>query len=340
MPYVGFSNQLPTALLLILLPMVSWCIFVVPWLLKELKGGGWVLLILAVMLFMLTLMPLMLAHLVEPGLLPTTAEDLASVEGGADSAKNGKIPTEESDEENGGLKRAAWFCGEAPKGGTRKKHVVMMSGSRYDMNTFRAKVCRETENAVENFDHFCPWVGNVVGRRNYRYFVLFILTVPIFSLFIGFTSAYVVVVNANRFAPSDTGEDDHSLENVMAPAIIAVYAGVFACTLCGLSSYHLNLIAEGQTTNEDLKHVYTSRANPNNKGCCSNYRAFFCSSVRKSYVDDDEFIEEDTSLQNLLRSRGDGFSRASDSMDGAPLGSLDDTRTVSSLSGHEQMSML
>jgi hypothetical protein len=46
----------------------------------------------------------------------------------------------------------------------------------YILRPFRTSHCRICGACVEKYDHHCPWLGNCIGKNNYRSFLLFLFT--------------------------------------------------------------------------------------------------------------------------------------------------------------------
>ena len=159
---------------------------------------------------------------------------------------------------------------------------------------------RETGACVEGFDHYCPWVGNAVGRRNYRAFITFVAAANAQALLVMVTSfaslsaemevaeqrsmarnmARNAAWNGDGAADGETEEEQPVLnaDAALRSGIglgLGMYGLIILLSVGGLLMYHLNLICSATTTNESIKRRWNRQnPNPHDLGSCSNLAAF------------------------------------------------------------------
>ncbi|XP_057610443.1 palmitoyltransferase ZDHHC14 isoform X4 [Chionomys nivalis] len=152
----------------------------------------------------------------------------------------------------------------------------------------------DLERQIERFDHHCPWVGNCVGKRNYRFFYMFILSLSFLTVFIfAFVIAHVILRS------QQTGFLN-ALKDSPASVLEAVVCFFSVWSIVGLSGFHTYLISSNQTTNEDIKGSWSNKRGKENYNPYSYGNIFtnccvaLCGPISPSLIDRRGYIQPDT----------------------------------------------
>ncbi|NXO41362.1 ZDHC9 Palmitoyltransferase, partial [Locustella ochotensis] len=166
----------------------------------------------------------------------------------------------------------------------------------------RASHCSICDNCVERFDHHCPWVGNCVGKRNYRYFYLFILSLSLLTIYIfAFNIVYLALKSLKIGFLNTLKETPGScFPSLTVLTVLEVLICFFTLwSVVGLTGFHTFLVALNQTTNEDIKGSWTGKNRVQNpyshgnivKNCCE----VLCGPLPPSVLDRRGILQQEES---------------------------------------------
>lgn len=66
----------------------------------------------------------------------------------------------------------------------------------------RSAHCYECNVCVEKIDHHCPWIGMCIGKRNYRLYISYILSLGALFVLLYIQTITYIIANAKNVDPA------------------------------------------------------------------------------------------------------------------------------------------
>ncbi|CAN0905965.1 Probable protein S-acyltransferase 5 [Linum grandiflorum] len=291
------ARSLTLTMFLIGAPAVVFCVFVGRKLMDDFPHhSGISILVIISLLTLLDLMFLLLTAGRDPGIIP----------------RNSRPPEPETNE---GLETESTPPFRLP----RTKDVVIngiVVKTKYCDTCMlyrppRCSHCSICNNCVQRFDHHCPWVGQCIGLRNYRFFYMFVFTTTVMCLYVhGFSWVYI-----RRIADSENITIWKAMTRTPASIALLVYTFISVWFVGGLTVFHTYLISRNQSTYENFRYRYDGLPNPFDRGFVNNFKEVFFSKIPPSKNNFRERVPKAVRVPPRLISMGRATTYANMDMD-------------------------